>query len=67
MTLAARIRYLQARRAFFDKHGKRKKVVMIDAELVPLMTEQVKQETLAETVRRDIELITNGYNGRKVA
>lgn len=65
----ARIRYLQGRRAFFNKLGKRKKVVMIDAELVPLMTEEMAIENLAVQVRQDIEWIGAGERGnnRRVA
>jgi hypothetical protein len=57
MTIAARIRQLRDKREFYRRLGKLKKLHMIDAELVPLVTEQVRQENLAETVRRDIELI----------
>lgn len=67
--LAARINQLRNKREFYRRLGKVKKLHMIDAELVPLMTEQVRQENLVETVRRDIELIAGDVtqNGRKAA
>ena len=65
----ARIEHLRSIRAFHHKLGRRKRVIQIDAELVPLVNEELAQENLVETVRRDIELIAGDVtqNGRKVA
>ena len=51
----ARIEHLRSIRAFHHKLGRRKRVIQIDAELVPLVNEELAQENLVETVRRDFE------------
>lgn len=50
-----RIAELQRKRAFYLKLGKRKKVIQIDAVLVPLMTEELRQERAVAQVREDLE------------
>lgn len=49
------IAQLRNKRAFYERLGKRKKVAQIDAILIPLVTEQVKQENLVTQIRQDIE------------
>lgn len=64
MTTRERIEQLRAERAFHHKLGRRKKVIQIDAVLEPLVRDELARENLAETVRRDIELIAGPADRR---
>lgn len=59
-----RIDDLRRKRAFYERLGKRKRLVQIDAELVPLVRDEIAGELLVEQVRRDIEWIGGGTRGR---
>lgn len=50
----ARIEDLRQRRAFYNWLGKRKKVALIDAELIPLVNEELAQENLVSQVAKDL-------------
>lgn len=52
-----RITELRQRRAFYQWLGKRKRVAFIDAELVPLVAEELAHENLVAQVAADIEWI----------
>lgn len=49
-----RIEDLRQRRAFYNWLGKRKKVAMIDAQLIPLVNEELAQENLVAQVAKDL-------------
>jgi hypothetical protein len=55
-----RIAYLRDKREFYSRLGKRKRLIQIDAELVPLVTEEMKQENLVASIGADLEWIGGG-------
>jgi len=56
----SRIEYLRGKRAIYERLGKRKKLIKIDAELEPLVTAELAEENLAASIAADLEWIGGG-------